>query len=688
VRTRLALALAVTGIAAAAAVVQAPAAPVRQAQPWVVNGAVNALVVSGHTLYVGGKFSQVAPRTGPLLALSSGSGARRAALPAVDRGDVDAIVADGRGGWYVAGSFASIGGVACPNLARVTRRFAVDRRFCPRPDDQVSALALDGSTLYAGGFFGRIGGVRRRWLAALDASTGRATSWTPPPPDDAVTGLAIRNGVLYLLGVFGAVAGKSRFSLAAVDIRTRRVTGWDPKAPSDTHGDPSTEAIAATAHAIYVGGAFDHIGGRKVAALAALDPATGRATSWRPSGKPWGVQALTVAGSRLYVGGYTHTGGYLAAYDLPSGRPAAWRPPVPANGVDALAASGSRIYAAADRLRAYAVTTGAPAAWNAPQPNQPAQTLAVAGATVVAGGSFTGAGGVERGSLAALDLRTGRPTSWHPRLSSSLRPQPSVNAIALAGRTVYLGGDFDRVGTKPRHDVAAVTAATGAATSWAPKVTTDQVLAVVLAKPNVVFGGFGAGSSYSTSGKLVWSSPPSGNIDPVIEALTVAGGSLYVGGDFSVVGGANRTALAALDPANGSARSWDPKLAATDGDAEVNAFAVSGSTVFAGGGFDSANGAKRHDLASFDSATGKWTAWAPRSSPVEHVYALAVTPGAVYVGGDGGPAAFDPSTGARLSWQVTLDANQEIPLVHAIAVAGSTVYVGDDGGLVTAPLAR
>jgi hypothetical protein len=309
-------------------------------------------------------------------------------------------------------------------------------------------------------------------------------------------------------------------------------------------------------------------------------------------------------------------------------------------------------------------------------------------ATVVAGGTFTGAGGVERDSLAALDLRTGRPTGWHPRLSSSQRPQPSVNAIALAGPTIYLGGDFDRVGGRPRTDVAAVTAAGGGVTSWAPRVTTDQVLAVAPAKPNIVFGGFGVGTAYTAAGKLVWSSPPTGGIDSVVDALAVVGGTVYAGGNFSVIGGANRTALAALDASNGSAAAWNPRVTSNDEDTEVDVLAVAGSRVYVGGHFNAVAGSKRSRLASFDSGSNTWTSWAPNAGPVEDVYALAVTPGAIYAGGEGGAAAFDPKSGARLGWMPTLSPGLSFNLVHTIAVVGSTVYLGDEGGLLTEPVAR
>ena len=49
----------------------------------------------------------------------------------------------------------------------------------PDADGYVYALAVTGSTVYAGGNFSAIGGQARNHIAALDATTGAATSWNP-----------------------------------------------------------------------------------------------------------------------------------------------------------------------------------------------------------------------------------------------------------------------------------------------------------------------------------------------------------------------------------------------------------------------------------------------------------------------------------------------------------------------------
>jgi hypothetical protein len=108
-----------------------------------------------------------------------------------------------------------------------------------------------------------------------------------------------------------------------------------------------------------------------------------------------------------------------------------------------------------------------------------------------------------------------------------------------------------------RNHIAALSAATGAATAWNPDA---------------------GGASFTG-----------------VFALAVSGSTVYVGGDFTSIGGQTRNCIAALDAATGVATAWNPNAAG-----RVLALAVSGSTVYAGGGFAHVGGETRKSFAQFD----------------------------------------------------------------------------------------
>jgi outer membrane protein assembly factor BamB len=234
--------------------------------------------------------------TGPLVALSPATGKIVARAPAFAPAGatVDAIVADGRGGWWIGGTFRGADGVRCPNLVHLLPGLRVDRTSCLGVNGPVYRLVSSGSRLFVSGGFTRIGGVRRKYLAAVDARTGSVLPWDAHP-DDIVGDLAVSGSTLYVEGVFAHIGGKHRFALAAVDVRTGGATAWDPEPDTNEHGD-SVSSIAADRSAVFVAGQFSHVGGARRLGFAALDPATGKALPFkRDAGNP------LVANGKLYL---------------------------------------------------------------------------------------------------------------------------------------------------------------------------------------------------------------------------------------------------------------------------------------------------------------------------------------------------------------------------------------------------
>ena len=66
----------------------------------------------------------------------------------------------------------------------------------PNASGVVYALAVAGSTIYAGGIFFSIGGERRDNIAALSATSGRTTAWNPSA-SGIVYALAVAHSTIY-----------------------------------------------------------------------------------------------------------------------------------------------------------------------------------------------------------------------------------------------------------------------------------------------------------------------------------------------------------------------------------------------------------------------------------------------------------------------------------------------------------
>jgi hypothetical protein len=677
---------------------------VRKSKPG-FNGHVRAIAKVGCTLYVGGSFTAVGEAYAYGVGLDPVTGKADGFTYEDINGSVYAAVSDGNGGWYIGGNFTQIGPYTRNRLAHILGNGEISP-WNPSANGPVRALALSGTTVYAGGDFTTIGGTARNRLAAI-GTDGSLQSWDPNA-NDIVYALAVSGTTVYAGGQFTSIGGTTRNRLAAINIGGTCLTSytsgcrlnWNPNANDTVY------ALAVSGTTVYAGGFFTSIGGTTRNRLAAIDT-NGTLQPWNPSANGT-VRSLALSGTTVYAGGdFTIIGGtarnYLAAIGT-NGTLQSWDPD--ANfPVYALAVGGLTVYAGGDftaiggaaRNRLAAIDIGGTCltsyssscllSWN-PNASNAVQALAVSGSTVYAGGAFTTISVTPRNRLAAVGT-DGSLQSWNPDAGGF---SPTVYALAVSGSTVYAGGDFTSIGGTPRSYLAAI-GTDGSLQSWNPNASSIVFTLAVSGTTVYVGGDFTTISgtarnrlaAIGTDGSLQSWDP---NANFPVYALAVSDTTVYVGGYFtqigcntgcSITGGPFiRNRLAAITT-GGTLQSWNPDAGA------VEALAVSGSTVYAGGSFTSIGGTTRNRLAAIDTGGTCLTSyssscllsWNPNASNA--VQALAVSSSNVYAGGSftsiGGTGrnrlAAIGTDGSLQSWNP--NANN---LVNAIAVSGPTVYAG------------
>lgn len=302
------------------------------------------------------------------------------------------------------------------------------------------------------------------------------------------------------------------------------------------------------------------------------------------------------------------------------------------------------------------------------QTNSEVDALAVANGVIYAGGKFTavrppgvaagGTGEVARSYLAAFNASTGAlVTSFNVALNAR------VNALAVSpDRTrLYIGGQFTTVNGTTRNRLAAVTALSSATATGAGSLVTAF-------NPN-----------------------PSAGVQAIVPTAT----TVYLGGDFTSVGGRARASVASVTAATGALNTaFAPTIVAapatpdTAPSIRVSALALTddGSRLLTGGGFQTVNNVLTGGMASLDPIDGsleQWNANNVGQQPINtncggRVTDIVTSGSKAYVTGEGDPPgcyegtySADISTG-NLDWNAScLGASQGLALANGVLYKGS-----------------
>lgn len=205
-------------------------------------------------------------------------------------------------------------------------------------------------------------------------------------------------------------------------------------------------------------------------------------------------------------------------------------------------------------------TAMADASFN-PDPDAPVQAIVFSGTSVIVGGTFRNIDGTALSALAKLDKTDGSLVGgWDTNINLSSAYSPGTNfgnveVLAIDGDDLYVGGGFEEVddggSVTARNSIAKISASDGSVdATWNPNPGTNKL----------------------------------------IHAMTVAGTSLFISGNFTSIGGQTRRNLAKLSTTGTGAAdgSWDPTVGPKNG--FIFAMATDGTYLYTGGGFTSIGG--------------------------------------------------------------------------------------------------
>ncbi len=263
-----------------------------------LNTICYAILVSGSNVYAGGYFSATGDNNTPLRGVGKWDGTSWSTLGSsgpVTPGESCFALAMIGSTLYAGGNFTSSAnriakwdGTAWSGLGTGL-------------DDQCKTLAVYGSNLYAGGGFGTAGGTNANKIAKWDGSAWSAlgTGVVGGGVDALCKSIGFIGTDLYACGYFGSADGNP-----AAKVAKWNGTTWSPLGTGITSGDGYVLTTLGTD--LYVGGYITSAGGVSVNNIAKWD-----GTSWSALGNGVNnsVESLTVVGTELYIGGIFTTVG-------------------------------------------------------------------------------------------------------------------------------------------------------------------------------------------------------------------------------------------------------------------------------------------------------------------------------------------------------------------------------------------
>ena len=326
---------------------------------------------------------------------------------------------------------------------------------------------------------------------------------------------------------------------------------------------------------------------------------------------------------------------------------------------------------------AHLLADGSLGTW-APVVNGEVNALAMKGDTMYVGGSFSQVNGQTRVNLAAVRLSTGANVAWGGTADAQVR------VLAVDGDDLFVGGDFTHASSQPRGRLAVYNTTTHAlSTVWDPDLN-GPVHALAFATYGVVVGGDFTQVGTTARNNLASLERADGAVktfnpgpNNTVRCIQVTGSNIYIGGDFTQVGANPRTYLALVHSGGGTSSDWINNMNAP----VYSLHLVTAGALYVGGQFSRAGGAYRHRAAAFrllGNGTAPWLLpWAPAGNGT--VRCIEQQGNDLYIGGGFDTlgvtrphiALLDAAIGAPQAWNEGTST-----WVNTVAIGTTRTYVG------------
>ncbi|MFN8361341.1 MAG: T9SS type A sorting domain-containing protein [Candidatus Kapaibacterium sp.] len=469
----------------------------------------------------------------------------------IDGGDVYSIATSGDD-TYIAGSFGKVGNITAQNIARWNSKTQSWYTLGAGIEGVVTGIAVKARQVFVCGIITKAGNIKVDNVAMWDEDTKAWSALGTGIPSGLMKAVCVAGDDVYFGGFFSSAFGNN---IARWSSSTKQWT------PLNGQTDGIVAALLYHNNELFIGGKFNTAAKLKVDHCVRYNVLT---SAWQPMSKGVNnaVTSFAAVGDSIIVGGR-----YAAVNDgSGSARCAIWNTvqerwepfqnPT-AGEVAGISVTGEDIYVAGiDYLDSYHRTSKV---WSTLSKGTTGTILSIASndSIVYLGGKF---GGINTQPVSSIGYYSNTTKKWEQLGGGVSQGLVYVQALALSGDRVFVGGSFTKAGGKIVNNIA----------EW--NTTTKE-----------------------------WNSLGTG-INGSIFALTVKDDNLYVGGDFSYADTLEASRIARW---NIKDKRWTPLKKGIYG--SVHALAFNGDNLYVGGAFTRVNDSAAANLAVFDTKADTWS---------------------------------------------------------------------------------